>query len=129
MFVRTFSACMVLSLGWTTARAGDIYEVSATKGSEKVTYQVRFGEGKLAINWTAFDPKSQKFVYLTYRRTEAKPEPAATIWDHKTGETVKLYKFPGVDQPLPIIPSIQDMKFCPITGDKQFTSKRVGIFD
>jgi hypothetical protein len=112
-----------------TADAGTIYEVTATSGTEKVTYRVKFGGGKAVAQWTAFDPKSKKFVYLTWERGDPAPEPVAAIWDHRTGETVKLYKFPNVEQPLPVIPSIQDMKVCPLTGDKEFTFKRVGNYD
>jgi hypothetical protein len=112
-----------------TADAGTIYEVTATRGTEKVTYRVKFGGGKAVAQWTAFDPKSKQFVYLTWERGDPAPEPVATIWDHRAGETVKLYKFPNVEQPLPVIPSIQDMKVCPLTGDKEFTFKRVGNYD
>jgi hypothetical protein len=111
------------------AYAGTIYEVTATGGTEKMTYRVKFGGGKAASQWTAFDPKSKKFVYLTWERSDPAPEPVAAIWDHRTGETVKLYKFPNVEHPLPVIPSIKDMKVCPLTGDKEFTSKRVGNYD
>ena len=112
-----------------TASAGTIYEVTATSRAEKVTYRVKFGGGKAVAQWTAFDPKSKKFVYLTWRRGDPAPEPAATTWDHRTGETVKLYKFPDAEHPLPVIPSIRDMKVCPLTGDKEFTFKRVGNYD
>jgi hypothetical protein len=111
------------------AYAGTIYEVTATNGNEKVTYQVKFGGGKAVSQRTAFDPKTKKFVYLTWKRSEPAPEPAATIWDHKTGETIKLFKFPNAENPLPIIPSIKDMKVCPLTDDKTFTFKRVGNYD
>src|SRR5262245_13748184 len=112
-----------------SAPAGTIYEVTASSGTEKTTYLVKFGGGKAVSQWTAFDPKSKKFVYLTWGRNDPAPEPAATIWDHRIGETVKLYKFPNVEQPIPVIPSIQDMKVCPLTGDKDFTFKRVGNYD
>jgi hypothetical protein len=124
-------ACTVLLvfLQVGTAYAGTIYEVTATSGTEKVTYRVKFGGGKAVSQWTAFDPKSKGFVYLTWERTDRAPEPVATIWDHRTGETVKLYKFPKIEHPLPVIPSIKDMKVCPLTGDKEFTFKRVGNYD
>ena len=113
-----------------TAYAGRIYEVTATGGKEKVTYRVKFGGGKALMQWTAFDPKSKKFVNLTWdRKNDPAPQPAAMIWDHRTGETVKLYKFPNVEHPLPVIPSIEDMKACPVTGDKNFSFKKVGNYD
>src|SRR5215470_2181454 len=126
--MRVWTALLVL-LSAGAASAGTIYEVNATNGTEKVTYRVKFGGGKAVAQWTAFDPKSKKFVYLTWERSDPAPEPVATIWDHRTGEPVKLYKFPNVEQPLPVIPSIQDMKVCPLTGDKDFTFKRVGNYD
>jgi hypothetical protein len=112
-----------------TAYTGTIYEVTATSGTEKVAYRVKFGGGKSSGQWTAFDPKLKKFVYLTWDQSNPAPQPVATIWDHRTGESVKLYKFPDVEHPLPVIPSIQDMKVCPLTGDKEFTFKRVGNYD
>jgi len=122
-------ALAVAVLVAVSASAGTIYEVTATDGKEKVTYRVKFGGGKSLRQWTAFDPKSKTFVYLTWTDTEAIPEPVATIWDHKTGETVKLYKFPKADSPLPVIPTIDAMKVCPLTGDKDFAKKRVGNYD
>ena len=123
------AALLSLVLVSGTASAGTIYEVTATRGNEKVTYQVKFGGGKRFEQWTAFDPKSQKFVYLTWDRTAPEPDPVATIWDHKTGEMVKLYKFPGVEHPLPVIPSLKDMKVCPVTGDKAFTTRLLVNYD
>jgi hypothetical protein len=129
MRLRILAAGLLALFVTTSVFAGTIYEVTATSGTEKVTYRVKFGGGKSVRQWTAFDPKSKKFVYLTWQDGEATPEPTATIWDHRTGETVKLYKFPGAEHPLPVIPSIKDMKVCPMTGDKEFTSKRVGNYD
>jgi hypothetical protein len=100
--------------------AGTIYKVTSKKGDKTVTYEVRFGGTRLNDHMTAFDPASKKFVYLTWPRRGKKPEPAAVIWDHTTGKNVELYKFPGAKGPLPVIPSIKDMKVCPMTGDKEF---------
>jgi hypothetical protein len=103
------------------AGAGTVYKVTAKKGDETVTYEVQFGGTRLAEKWTAFDPKTKKFVHLSWMRRGGKaPEPAAVIWDHRTGELIKLYKFPGADAPLPVIPDIEAMKVCPLTGDKAF---------
>jgi hypothetical protein len=129
MIVRFASAFLFAGLAVTAASAGTIYEVTAKQGGDTVTYKVKFGGAKLVEQWTAYDPASKRFVYLTWKRGEAAPVPAATIWDHKTGETVKLYRFPDVANPLPVIPTIQDMKVCPVTGDKAFSSKRVGNYD
>ncbi|MFM7739090.1 MAG: hypothetical protein ACKO9H_06780 [Planctomycetota bacterium] len=49
--------------------------------------------------------------------------------DKTTGEMIPLYKFPDVKKPLPIIPSLKAMKICPITGDKNFKSKVVMLYD
>jgi hypothetical protein len=118
-------ALTLLIAAAATSSAGTIYKVTAKKGDETVTYEVRFGGGRLAEYWTAFDPKTKKFVHLTWlRRGGKEPEPAATIWDHRTGELIKLYKFPGADSPLPVIPGIEAMKACPITGDRKFKAVR-----
>ena len=123
------AALLSLVLLSGTASAGTIYEVTALRGGEKVSYQVKFGGGKRFEQWTAFDPKSKAFVYLTWDRGTPAPEPAAAIWDHTTGKTVNLYKFPGAEHPLPVIPSLEDMKVCPMTGDKEFTNRRVVTYD
>ena len=78
---------------------------------------------------TAYDPASKEFVYLKWMRGEAAPKPVASIWDHRTGETIALYKFPGVKSPLPVIPSIDAMKVCPKTGDKNFKHKATIAYD
>lgn len=122
-------AVAALSVWGLPALAGTQYKVVAMNGKEKVEYEVEFGGGKLFERYTAFDPTSKKFVYLNWDRGAAEPKPAATIWDHRTGEVVPLYKFPGVDHPLPVIPSMEEMKVCPLTGDKKFKSERVIAYD
>ena len=123
----TLLFCAVLAL---PGFSGTTYEVTATDGDgNATTYQVSFGGGKLFEQYTAYDPASGKFVYLRHKRGEKAPEPAATIWDHTTGKTIKLYKFPDAEQPLPIIPSIREMTFCPKTGDKDYRSKPIIAYD
>jgi hypothetical protein len=111
------------------APAGDVYRVSASQGGKPTTYKVKFGGGKLFEQWTAFDPASKTFVYLTWPRGRDEPKPAGSIWDHRTGETTNLYKFPGVEQPLPVIPSIKDLTVGPLTGDKGFQATAVIAYD
>jgi hypothetical protein len=123
------AVALLVVLTAATASAGTIHEITAKSGGDVVTYRVKFGDAKAIHHWTAFDPAGKRFVYMTWKRDQPEPAPAATIWNHRTGETVKLYKFPGVETPLPVIPSIAEMKVCPVTGDKAFTSKRVGNYD
>jgi hypothetical protein len=122
---------MALFLIWATslAWAGDGYEVTAKQGDKEITYQVNFGGGRMFDQYTAFDPESKQFVYLQWNRQEQPPKPAMTIWDHQSGELVPLHKFPDVKHPLPIIPSMEAMKVCPITGDRQFKARLVMAID
>lgn len=126
-----FSLLLITGLmaGSSTASAGNVYKVTSTSGDETVTYEVRFGGGKLQDQFTAFDPATKKFVYLSWDRNGEQPAPAAMIWDHRTGESIPLYAFPGAEHPLPVIPSIEDMKVCPITGDKEFKATLHIIID
>ncbi len=103
--------------------------MTSNDGEETVTYMVRFGGGRRVEQYTAYDPASKSFVYLTWKRDEPKPEPACSIWDHQTGRTIALYRFPNVECPLPVIPSIQKMKVCPKTGDKDFKYRAVIAYD
>jgi hypothetical protein len=109
-------ALVALALTAGNGYAGTTYQVTSSTGKETRTYEVSFGGGKLFGRLTAFDPKSRKFVYLDFRRGSPAPKPAGAIWDHRTGETLPLYQFPGVDQTLPVIPSIEDLRACPFTG-------------
>lgn len=129
MFRRTILLFAILLFSQAPSFAGNIYDVTSTDGTKTVTYQVRFGGGKLFESYTAFDPASKKFVYLEWKRSEDAPKPALTFWDHRTGEIIALYKFPDVKDPLPVIPSIEDMKVCPMTGDKKFEAKLTIIVD
>jgi len=114
----------------TAAFAGTGYEVTAKDAQgEVVTYQVKFGGGRMFDQYTAFDPDSKAFVYLTWNRREKKPEPASVIFDHNTGEMIPLYKFPEAKHPLPVIPSMEAMKVCPITSDKAFKARERIIYD
>jgi hypothetical protein len=120
---------VALLLGGSSAWAGNIYQVTSHEGDKTVTYEVRFGGGRLMDQFTAFDPETKKFVYLQWERNGKPPSPAMKIWDHRTGETIPLYDFPGVKKPLPVIPSIEAMKVCPLTGDKHLTAKLHIIID
>ena len=128
MHVQLFTAALV-GLSASISVAGTGYKVTAIQGDKEVTYEVKFGGGRAFERWTAFDPASKKFVYLDWKRGEADPKPAAAIWDHRTGETVKLYKFPGVEGPLPVIPSVEEMKACPLTGDRKFKAVPTLAYD
>lgn len=124
-----FSALVLgLALAVTSvADAGQRLIITAGEGADAVTYEVDFGGGKLMEKYTAWDPVGKKFVYLTFPRRGEAPKPASTIWDHRTGETIALYTFPGAAQPLPIIPSADDMKICPKTG-KKITERKTKLF-
>ncbi len=117
-----FVAASVL-IGTSLASAGNVYKVTSQDGDKTITYEVRFGGGRLFDQFTAFDPESKKFVYLQWKRTDAKPAPAMKVWDHRTGETILLYRFPDAKNPLPVIPSIDAMKVCPLTNDKNLKAK------
>ena len=126
-----FALSLLLLVGITTmASAGTGYEVTATNADgETVTYMVNFGGGMMFQQYTAWDPASEKFVHLSWGRQEEAPKPAGKIWDHETGRTIPLYKFPKVEQPLPVIPSIDAMKVCPKTGDRNFKHRAVIAYD
>lgn len=125
--VVAFLGAVIILTGSTMAGTG--YEVTSSSGDLTVTYMVKFGGGRAFQQHTAYDPVSERFVYLTWPRGDAAPEPVAKIWDHESGRTIELFKFPGAEQPLPVIPSMDAMKVCPKTGDKDFTSKAVLAYD
>jgi hypothetical protein len=130
MTARFATFALALSTAVTApAPAGQVYRVTTTQGREPTTYEVKFGGGKLFEQWTAFDPASRTFVYLTWPRGREQPKPAGSIWDHRTGATINLYKFPGVEQPLPVIPSVEELKVWPLTGDKGFHASPAAIYD
>lgn len=112
-----------------TAWAGNIYQVTSRHDGKTVQYEVRFGGGKLRDQYTAFDPETKKFVYLEWDRAGQLPAAAMKIWDHRSGETISLFEFPGAKKPLPVIPSIEAMQVCPLTGDKHFQAKLHVIID
>jgi len=116
-------------LGTSSASAGNIYKITSRDGEKTITYEVRFGGGRLMDQFTAFDPEAKKFVYLQWNRNGKPPTPAMKLWDHRTGETVPLYNFPDARHPLPVIPSLESMKACPLTNDKDFKAKLHIIVD
>jgi hypothetical protein len=132
MYTRPVKLSFVLPclLYASAAFAGTGYEVTSkdAKG-EVVTYEVTFGGGQMYGQYTAFDPNSKSFVYLTWNGGEKKPDPASVIFDHKTGDLIPLYRFPKAKHPLPVIPSMEAMKVCPLTGDREFKAKAVVEYD
>jgi hypothetical protein len=115
------SAVVYLSLAFSSALAlaGHIYEIEVQHEGQTKHYSVQFGGGERMDSWTAFDPESQQFVYLKFPRGEAGPQPVATIWDSRTGETISLYKFDGAKHLLPRIESLKQLQVCPFTGSKE----------
>lgn len=118
-----------LFVAGNVASAGTTYEISSKLEDKTLTYEVNFGGARRFERYTAFDPESRQFVYLDWNRGTKPPTPAMKVWDHRTGETISLYNFPKVKHPLPVIPSIDAMKVCPITGDKDFKSKPIIAYD
>ena len=132
MYFRRAAACLTLlalSITASQALAGNGYRITSSDGAKTISYEVNFGGAKLFERWTAFDPATKKFVYLDWQRDTPAPKAAGQIWDYRSGETSSLYRFPGVEQPLPIIPSIKDLKVCPITGDKHPKIEATYIYD
>jgi hypothetical protein len=128
--MRAVTSLLLVLLSAMFAAAGETFEITSTDGKKTIKYEVTFGGGFDHEVWTAFCPRSQKFVRVGWLRGKEKPpQVAATIWDHQTGRTINLYRFPGCPDPLPVIDSIQAMKVCPFTGDKNFKAKRVGFAD
>lgn len=125
VIIALFCAVLLPAVVW----AGNIYQVTSQQGDQTLTYEVKFGGGRMFDQLTAFDPETKKFVYLQWNRREKAPEPSAKIWDHRTGELIPLYLFPEAKHPLPVIPSIESLKVCPLTGDKNLKSKLLIIFD
>jgi hypothetical protein len=119
----------LLSFNPTSLLAANGYEVTSTDGKTTKTYTVHFGGTKASEVVTAFDPASQTFVYLYWKRDTPMPKPAGSIWVAATGETIPLYKFPDVETPLPIIESIKALKVCPYTGDKMLKVELKKIID
>ncbi len=111
------------------ADGGEIYRITSTDGAKQISYDVSFGGGKSSSRFTAFCPQQKKFVYLSWDRDQKSPTQAAVIWDHRTGETINLYKFPDAPNPLPAIADVKDIKICPFTGDKDFKVMRTGFYD
>jgi len=120
---------VLLAMLTNAALAGTGYQVTSKDGEETVTYRVNFGGGMMFHQHTAYDPASEKFVYLTWERGKDAPESVCSIWDHKTGKTIDLYQFPNVEHPLPVIPSINAMKVCPKTGDENFQHRAILAYD
>jgi len=107
--------------------SGEFYLITSSDGN--TSYKLRFGSGKAGgSSLNGFDPVTKKLVVIHLKPGEAKPKPVAKIWDHKTGKTIPLYKFPDVEQPLPVIESIKDLTFFPFTDSKDFEVKK-GFFD
>jgi hypothetical protein len=118
------------ALGLSFCQGAEVYRITSTDGKKTHTYELKFGGSSTHNILLAFCPKKKAFVSLAWHRTLDKaPEVAATIWDSHTGRTLKLYRFPGCADPLPVIDDIQDLKVCPFTGDKNLKAKRIGFAD
>src|SRR5262245_54892790 len=86
---------VILLAGSSEASAGKVYKVISKDGDKTIAYEVQFGGGRKFEQHTAFDPETKKFVYLQWKRGGEQPAPAMKVWDHRTGETLQLYRFPN----------------------------------
>lgn len=99
MLLRSLAAFVLVLTVAALSWAGTVYRVTSTDGDKPMSYEVRFGGGRAFGMLTGFDPAGKRFVYLKWnRRSESEPKPVAQIWDHRTGATIPLYKFPDVAQ-------------------------------
>lgn len=128
MWKRTLGLVLAsLLLGSSSAWAGEIYRVTSKNGEKNIVYEVRFGGGMKFEQYTAFDPETKHFVYLQWHSKP--PAPVRKQRDAHTGKMVSLYRFPKARRPLPVIPSIEAMKVCPLTGDRHFKVEMCGCYD
>ncbi|WP_254507180.1 hypothetical protein [Anatilimnocola floriformis] len=128
-YFRTSAWLLISLLAVNVASAGSGYVISSGEGEDEVTYKVNFGGGRRFEQYTAFDPASKKFVYLKFNRGEAGPAPASSIFNPATGEMTPLYKFPDVEQPLPIIKNIEELKAVPFAKKPGIKTKLVVAYD
>jgi predicted RNA-binding Zn-ribbon protein involved in translation (DUF1610 family) len=88
--------------------------------------RVQIGGGKGFEQITGYCPASKKFVYITWKRGEKKPEPMAKVWDSATGKTIDLYKCPDCGKPIiplqtkEVGPDSPGFDHCPRCGKQTF---------
>jgi len=122
-------ACLAFFTMTNLTLGGTGYEVTAQQNGKPLTYMVNFGGGKMFKQYTAYDPISKKFVYLQWPRNAEVPKPVGKIWNHETGQSIDLYQFPDIKHPLPVIPSMEAIKICPLTGDRNFKANPLIAYD
>ena len=100
--------------------------------------QVLIGGGMGFHQITGFCPESKKFVYVTWKRGEKKPNPIAKVWDSANGEMIEVYKCPDCTKPfMPLRLKPTDMNSpgfdcCPKCGKHTFNvekGKGIMMFD
>ena len=88
--------------------------------------RVSVGGGKGFEQITGYCQESKKFVYITWKRGEKKPEPMAKVWDSTTGKMIEVYKCPDCEKPfIPLRAKAADIDgpgfdHCPKCGKQTF---------
>lgn len=113
----------------TVARAGELVSIKC----RNCGYQTgaSFGGGFLFEQETGYCVNCGKFVWVTWKRGEAGPEPLARVWDSTTGRVIPLYNCTECSKPfMPIMP-IQwlKLKYCPKCGKMDLEKKTLLIVD
>jgi hypothetical protein len=119
--VLVFSPLMVL--------AGTGYELTCENKSCNYKGNVNFGGGKVFDQITGYCVKSDKFVYLSWKRGTQKPAPLGQVWDPTTGKIKLLYKSKDCTEPFIPIESVGDLKYCPKCNKPTLKAKETVMFD
>ena len=126
-----FAAAALLVLS-AAAFAGMDYPMKCANCGYATRVQIGGGRGFEQI--TGYCPESKKFVYITWKRGEKKPEPMARVWDSATGRTIEIHKCPDCAKPfipLRLKPASADgpgFSHCPKCAKPSFqVDKKEGI--
>ena len=109
--------------------AGTIYKLTCSNDACNYKGEANFGGGRMFAMATGWCTTCREFTGISWKRSDKKPAPAATIWDSKTGKTLELHACPKCKKPFLPIESIEDLTHCPKCAKDGLKNVRTIMYD
>jgi hypothetical protein len=109
--------------------AGSGYDLHCADDKCGFSTAVKIGGGFSFEQAGGFCKKCNKWVAVTWKRSEKAPAQLLEFWNPRTGEVNQICKCPVCGRPYLVIKDIEDMKFCPKCNKPSLRSKLTIMYD
>jgi hypothetical protein len=109
--------------------AGSRYDLRCADDKCGFSTAAKIGGGLSFEQAGGFCKKCNKWVSVTWKRSEKAPSQLLEFWNPTTGEVNQICNCPVCGHPYRVIKNIEDMKFCPKCNQSTIKSKLTIMYD